>query len=192
MSARATIEFYQLKITLVGSKPPIWRRVRVPSSLDLAQLHQVIQISMGWENCHLHSFVQEKRGAEKRGRFSYLQIEDEEQVTLGETLKREGSRLGYLYDFGDGWRHEIRLEERAPFDPEQPPLQCVAGKRACPPEDVGGLGGYGHFLAALEDPNHPDHDEYREWAGEEFDPSTFDRDAVDRALARLFPKSRSL
>ena len=177
----------RLKITLVGSKPPIWRRVIVPVSLTLADLHWVIQIAMGWENSHLHDFdVSGKR---------FTEFEEDIQAGTGDStavtlrslkLNKEGRTFHYNYDFGDGWLHKIAVESSGPAeDPAQIPV-CVTGRRACPPEDCGGVHGYQFLLEAVSDPRHPEHEELSEWLDPEFDPEAFDAGQVNRTLGRVF------
>jgi hypothetical protein len=180
----------QLKISLINTKPPIWRRVIVPESMTLAELHWVIQIAMGWENAHLHEF---EVGGE---RYSKLDEFDEDidtgardstAVTLrGLKLNRKGRVFGYTYDFGDNWRHRIVVEELCPAG-HQPSLPvCVAGKRACPPEDSGGPGGYVIHLAVASDPDHPYFNDDAGWLDPEFDPEAFEMEPVNRSLNRGF------
>jgi hypothetical protein len=178
---------YQLKITLEGSRPPIWRRIHVPGDLTLATLHSVIQEVMGWQDSHLHQFIVGKSyyGNPSMDEISELKIKDERKVRLDRALSRPMQKIVYEYDFGDGWYHEILLEEiLEPQAGARYPV-CIAGKRACPPEDVGGIGGYANFLAAINDPDHEEHDEYLEWAGGEFDPEEFNLDRVNAILRRI-------
>ena len=97
----------------------------------------------------------------------------------------ENERFLYEYDFGDSWIHEILVEKILPPEPKKRYPVCLKGKRACPPEDVGGPWGYADFLEAIRDPDHPEHEEYLEWAGEDFDPEAFDLDEVNRALRKM-------
>lgn len=173
---------FALKVTLRGSKPPIWRRFLVPSSIALKQLHRCLQVVLGWTDSHLHLF--EARGVcygTPDPEFG-LALVSENKTTLGQVLHRPKDRMIYEYDFGDGWLHDIVLEERLPPGVGGPYPMVLAGKRACPPEDVGGIYGYRDFLEALADPNHPEHQDLIEWTGGVFDPEAFDVDAVNRAI----------
>jgi hypothetical protein len=177
-------QIYQLKITLRDSKPPIWRRVQVPADITLGRLHQVIQVAMGWSSSHLHQF--------RAGRDYYsdpeFQLDDarsERQVKLSKVAPREKSKLGYEYDFGDSWEHELLVEKILQPEPGARYPRCIAGKRACPPEDCGGIWGYAELLEALADPAHPEHDEQRELVGDELDPEAFDLDEVNQLLRQL-------
>jgi len=178
-------KIYQLKITLCDSKPPIWRRVLITSDRVFADLHVVIQLAMGWENSHLHDF-----SIGHGSRIGDVEFDDgfgdemldETETRLDRIFTREKQKVTYTYDFGDSWEHIILLEKILPFDAKTPIPQCVKGKRACPPEDCGGIWGYEEFLAAISDPSHPDHEGMRDWIGDEFDPEAFDLDETNRLL----------
>jgi hypothetical protein len=108
--------------------------------------------------------------------------DDEGRATLAEVAPKAGQTFTYLYDFGDGWEHNIKVEEiTAPKEGARYPV-CVAGKRAAPPEDCGGIWGYADFLEAIANPEHAQHDEMLEWVGGEFDPEWFDVDEVNVCL----------
>jgi hypothetical protein len=179
---------YQLKIKLPGSVPLIWRRVLVPSSLTMSKLHRVFQITMGWRDCHLHRFLID-------GVYYSAPVPDTDWEDVGETDYRRlrlsqlvpASRLTFLYeyDFGDGWVHEILVEKILEKEPGKHYPVCLEGKRACPPEDVGGLGGYGHFLNVMRNPNHLEYAFLSGWIGGAFDPAAFDLEAVNVALASI-------
>lgn len=180
-------QIYQIKITLKGSKPPIWRRVRVSGGITLNVLHDIIQATMGWWDAHLHQFA--------IGGTSYgmpypdlgfgVQMEDETQFWLDQVAPREGFKFTYEYDFGDSWYHDLLVERISAPTADLPHPLCLAGRRACPPEDVGGIWGYADFLEAIRDPDHPEHEGYLEWIGDEFDPEAFDLEEANRALRRL-------
>ena len=164
---------YQLRLTLRGTKPPIWRRLLVPGDTRLSRLHRILQWTMGWDDSHLHAFT---LGDTKLG--------SETRLTLEQVLPAEKGWLRYEYDFGDGWEHDILVEKLfAPQEGIRYP-RCLAGEGACPPEDIGGVWGYEEFLEALQDPKHERHEEFMEWAGE-FDPKVFNVDAVNAALLKL-------
>jgi hypothetical protein len=182
---------YQLKITLRNFRPPVWRRIQVPNG-SLGELHQIIQIAMGWTDSHLHEFI--VRGVhygpevpDQLGFSMDLDNEDEEGVRLSHFIR--GSRkvgLRYVYDFGDGWEHDIEFEQIIKREPKVEYPRCVAGARACPPEDVGGPWGYADFLDAIADPKHERHDDLMEWIGGEFDPEAFSADDVNEVLRQFF------
>lgn len=176
---------HRLKITLTGIRPPIWRRVLVASDITLAGLHDVIQAAMGWYDSHLHEF---EIGGQRYGNLSHFAGEDPEM--RNETLTRLATiapnakdRFGYMYDFGDSWQHDILVEAVLPPEPGASYPVCVTGKRACPPEDCGGVWGYVDLLEALADPANPDHADLTEWMGGPFDPAAFDLAECNRRLA---------
>ena len=180
-------EIYQLKITLKYIRPPIWRRVQVPSDITLARLNRIIQVAMGWYDSHLHQFIVGEKyyGVPSIDEFSELELKDERRARLKEVLSKLKKKIVYEYDFGDGWEHEILLEKIL-----QPELgvrypRCIGGARACPPEDCGGTGGYENLLAAIRDPRHEEHDEYLDWIGGEFDPEDFELAEFDTALRHI-------
>ncbi len=173
-----------LKITLRGTKPPIWRRLLAPAKMTLADLHDAIQAAMGWEGAHLHVF--EIDGRSYGDRASVDDVADENRLTLGGVLKSGVARFGYTYDFGDDWEHVITIEKTLPAAAGTVHPQCVAGKRACPPEDCGGPWAYQELLDILADPAHPERAERLEWLGEEFDPEDFSVVIANATLAARF------
>lgn len=144
------------------------------SSDTLEDLHVALQIVMGWTNSHLHEFSD---GRDRYGmsdeEFS-ADVRDEADFRLEQVFKREKDTLHYVYDFGDGWEHEVLFEKILPFDTGIVLPICLDGERACPMEDVGGPPGYEMFLEAIADPSHPEHDAMFEWCGGDFDPEHFD------------------
>jgi hypothetical protein len=178
-------EIYQLKITLSGVKPPIWRRVLVPCDLTLAHLHTVLQTAMGWENYHLHEFriVGLTIGASDPD--APRTLINEKKVRLLDVLGKVGAKGVYTYDFGDGWEHNIVVEKVLTPEPGVAYPVCVAGKRRGPPEDSGGPFGYENLLEILGDPKHKEHKTMREWIGDDIDPDAFSVDDVNQRLALL-------
>lgn len=181
---------YQLKITLRGIRPPIWRRVQVSSDYTLADLHQVIQVSMDWGDCHLHSFTihGEEYGMPMDDDFGFsdMEMNDETQVKLSKIIPGEKFKFSYLYDFGDSWEHEILVEKVLPPDPDVKYPICIKATRACPPEDCGGPWGYPDFLEAVQNKKHPDHEEMLDWVGGSFDPEAANLDEINADLKRGF------
>jgi len=177
---------YQIQISLNGSRPKIWRRLLIPSTLLLPDFHTVIQISMGWENDHLYQFA--------KGRTFYSPedyISDEmnnkeyEEIKISDLLKKEKDKILYEYDFGDSWRHDIILEKILPLDDKLNNPICINGKMTCPPEDCGGIWGYANLLKILKQPGHEEYEDYLSWVGTDFDPSSFDKEAVNKVLKRF-------
>lgn len=176
-------------VVLADTDPLVWRRIVVPASCTFWGLHVAIQDAMGWEDYHLHEFrVVDPRS----GTVASLGIPDpdgpadpdRQSVAAGweafplDYLSGGASPMEYVYDFGDDWQHAVVFEdyEHAEDGPAEP--RCLAGAGACPPEDVGGPGGYARFLVIMADPEHPQHAEYLEWVGGPFDPEEFSPDEV--------------
>jgi yecA family protein len=186
MSSDTHSATYQLKVTLRNSNPAIWRRLLVPASMNLEDLHHTLQIVMGWENEHLHEFLHGKR------RYGMADVEFEEDILdeleygVGDLLSKERDALTYLYDFGDSWEHEVLLEKVLPAQVDAELPSCTDGAGACPPEDVGGVYGYERLLEILHQPDHEEYEEALEWTGEDFDPRRFDKEEINTAL-RHFP-----
>ncbi len=178
---------YQIKVTLVGSKPPIWRRILIAGTTTLSQLHNILQITMGWSNSHLHLF--------KVGEQIYSDQEYDEDIEYGtksekryrlEQIAPEGGfRFRYEYDFGDSWEHALLVEKILPAEKGKRYPVCLAGKRACPPEDVGGIWGYEELLGAIADPGNKENRELLDWIGGKFNPEAFDMNKVNESLSHL-------
>lgn len=161
----------RLKITLLHTK--VWREVLVPANFTLAKLHTVIQFSMGWEDCHLHNFSAGR--AELSGK-----------VALSQIFSRAGAKILYTYDFGDRWSHEVKLVGHSNAAEETSVPSCTDGKLACPPEDCGGVPGYEELCDLMARTDLDEEEQERvDWAGD-WSPLDFDRDAVNRALAKKF------
>ena len=164
--------------------PTIWRRLLVPGEVELSKVHGMFQAAMGWEDRHLHRF--------EIGDHAYVadDIEldgdeiDEDSVLLAEVIEQP-MRFAYLYDFGDGWAHEVVVESIQPLPTALKFAVCLDGQRACPPEDCGGVGGFTEFLQAMSDPGHRDHDHYAGWIGRPFDPEEFSVAATNARLQRV-------
>ncbi|MBN1942202.1 MAG: plasmid pRiA4b ORF-3 family protein [Phycisphaerae bacterium] len=240
------LKVYEIRITLNGSKPPIWRKVAVSSDITLGELHEVIQIAMGWTNSHMHQFILQSKNpkpvqqkqpnstvtVEKKvielpdGRKGYvistkpcddsvtpkpvesalpwfntsarnfvtkttpwgdpteMEGEDEKTVTLGEVCPKVKSKLIYEYDFGDDWEHTIEVQKIVTPEPAGKYPICLSGKKACPPEDCGGIWGYYEMLDAVGNPKHDSHKEMIEWIGDHFDSDAFDLEEVNAILAK--------
>jgi len=175
---------YQIKVTLNDSKPPIWRRILVADTTTLLELHDIVQTAMGWMNCHLHHFIinDEFYGSPEGDAFGDMGTKNEARYMLNQFVNREGFRFRYEYDFGDGWLHGLIVEKILPAEKGVNHPLCIAGKRACPPEDVGGVWGYEDFLKTISNPEHPEYAEMREWVGGDFEPERFNLNAVNAGL----------
>lgn len=174
---------YQLKITLKGIKPPIWRRVLVPETATLNDLHEIVQVAMGWDDSHLHQFEIGKQRYSEPSRDEFDDCIDETRTRLDDVILPKMKFL-YEYDFGDDWIHEITVEKKLEDD-ERVGAFCTGGERACPPEDCGGIWGYEEKLETLADPTCADYEELVEWIGPEFDPEAFDLEAVNKQLIKI-------
>ena len=175
---------FQLRVTLDDVAPAIWRRVLIPAGYTLDRVHRVIQYAMGWQDCHLHSFEIDGEQYGEPDPDGDLALLDEIDYRLDD-VTRVGTRLRYTYDFGDWWEHDVLVEDARDADPLVRYPVCVAGERACPPEDVGGPEGYEEFIAALTDPHHPRHIVMWDWIGRPYDPAEFDADRASTLLRRL-------
>jgi Plasmid pRiA4b ORF-3-like protein len=175
---------YQLKIILSDTEPPIWRRFQIDPTITLERLHDFLAIVMGWEGWeHMHGFYTPGPPKRFRGReLSPIEEEDEARVRLADILKMPKEWIKYVYDFGDNWEHVILLEKVAEGPSSSQLPIVIAGERACPPEDVGGVGGYEQLLWARKHPEDPEAGERVEWFGADFDPEAFDIDAVNHRL----------
>ena len=176
---------YQLRISLIGSKPEIWRRILVSGNTTLAKLHNIIQELMSWEDDHLHEFVFGGEYYTRPHPDDLMPSEDEKRFRLYDVAPKEGLKFLYTYDFGDDWQHEIFIEKIQEEDARfvGKPV-CIGGENAGPPEDIGGIYGYYETLKAIKDKRHPEHEEVKEWLGD-FDPKAFNIDLVNRILSRI-------
>ena len=173
---------YQLKITLLGIQPEIWRRFVVPSDTTLADLHEVIQSVMGWTDSHMHHFF-DKKNYYMPSAFCDDDELPEETHTLEMIAPRKGSKFRYLYDFGDSWEHEIVVENVNFSSLDWPhPICCIEGERACPPDDCGGIYGYYDFCEAMAYSNHPEHEELKESFGGIYVPDFWDMEETNTAF----------
>lgn len=171
-------EIYQIKVSLKGIRPPIWRRFLVLSNIKLDEFHDVLQCVMGWTDSHLHAFVT------KDSIYSLPEpdadyAKDETKVKLCSLLRLPGDKLRYDYDFGDNWEHDVLLEKILPFTPQQALPYCLKGKRACPPEDCGGIWGYPAMLEIIINPEHEEYQDLIDWLPEGFDPEFFDAQEIN-------------
>jgi len=172
---------WQFKVSLKEIQPLIWRRIQVPASYTFWDLHVAIQDAMGWQDYHLHEFTIYNPKTRELERIGIADDEAEAESYGGRLLPGWEERISsyfstqnptadYLYDFGDDWQHLVTLEESLPRNASVRYPVCVAGERACPPEDCGGVSGYAEFLEAIADPRHPEHKSMLKWVGGSFGP----------------------
>jgi len=183
---------YQLKVTLMETDPPIWRRLIVPGDTTLARLDRIIQAAMGWTNSHLHTFT--VGGVVYAQPSPEWEVEDEGRVRLADVAREEGEAFVYEYDLGDSWRHQVLVEEVVVEAGEARGPRCLGGERACPPEDSGGVDGYYEKLLTLSDPDNDEYESTKIWVesmtGGPFDPDAFDVAAANRAIEALRVRRR--
>lgn len=175
---------YQIKVTLNDSKPSIWRRILVEDTTKLSKLHDILQIVMGWDDYHLHMFTINEQiyGNPEDDEYGDMGTKNEVRFRLNQLVGHERFKFRYEYDFGDSWLHDLIVEKILPVVEGMRYPECIAGKRACPPEDSGGVGGYEEILEARANSKHPHHREYKQWIGEHFDPEHFDLNEVNERL----------
>lgn len=182
---------YRFKITLLGTAPVIWRRIET-KDVTLGQLHELIQTAMGWTNSHLHQFeiagtyyIDQRLLMDDRDDLDTI---DYSGMRVSDLVHEHGKklRIGYVYDFGDDWRHEVVLEAITEAESGVRYPRCTDGKRACPPEDIGGVYGFVDYVAAITNPKHPEHEELLEWGGP-FDPAEFDAKQSTRRMKKGLP-----
>jgi hypothetical protein len=180
---------FQLKISLAFSNPLIWRRIQVPGETSLGRLHNILQLCMGWSDLHAHRFlvgkvfyapsygvdILEKTGERDESEFRLAALETDMKWCFT-----------YIYDFGDGWEHEIELEETMPGGTDRNHPVLLAGEGACPPENVGGVPGFEEFLTIINTPRHAQHKRIAEWYGaDHFDPAYLDMKKINTVLKRI-------
>ena len=182
------IPIYQLKIVLLDIDPPIFRILQIKGNANLGKLHDYIQGSMGWNDCHLHEFkIKDQRYQAEEQMYDDIDspdMHDEKDYRINKLLQ-EGDSFIYIYDYGDCWEHEIFVEKIIPPEDGVHYPICTYGERACPPEDCGGSCGYEQLLAILKDPKHEEYEDYSEWVGEDFDPDKFDLEKTSRVVSNI-------
>ncbi len=176
---------YQIKVTLEDISPPIWRRIQVTNDITLRKLHRILQIILGWYDYHLHEFIIDNIHYGQPDPDSMFEVKTEKNVKLTKVVSGEGAKFTYIYDFGDYWRHKILIEKILPLEPNKQYPICLKGKRAGPPEDCGGAGGYYDFLEAIQNPENPEHEDMLEWVGGSFDPEAFDINEINQELEKI-------
>ena len=171
---------YQFKISLKGVEKPIWRRIQVPENYTFWDLHVAIQDSMGWVDYHLHSFTLKNPVTGEKEEIGIPSDDFFDEMPMLPGWKEKISKwfstnkkAGYVYDFGDGWSHEVKLEKILPREEKVKYPRCIEGERACPPEDCGGIGGYDNLLEIISNPAHEEYEEMMEWLGGRYDPEAF-------------------
>jgi hypothetical protein len=181
---------YQLRVSLVGSKPEIYRKFQVEDKISLYALHNVLQIVMNWTNAHLHMF---DINGKKYSMPDYMEeadaaaekFADEQDIILADLNLSENSTFKYIYDIGDNWDHTVVVEKISDKESGKKYPRCTEGKMACPPEDCGGIEEYYEMLKAFKDPKHEEHEDIVEWLGDDFDPEEFDIEDTNDFLSEV-------
>lgn len=181
-------QVFQFKIELDEITPKIWRRIQVPSEYNFWDLHVAIADSMGWLDYHLHHFA--IRGKGKRNvvhigipdfdrTYELQEVYPGWEIWMMAYFNDLGVEAKYLYDYGDGWEHKVKLEGYMYREKGIKYPICIGGECACPPEDCGGVTGYYNVLETLSDSDHFDHEDMRTWVGKDWEPERFNRDGVN-------------
>lgn len=180
----------QLKISLRGTNPPIWRRVQVEKTITFEGLHEVIQIAMGWTNSHLHEFnlpgIRIGQPLDELDDDFNDGLMDEAMITLESVLTDRKQTFDYTYDFGDSWDHTLLVEKQLAGEASIAYPICIGGKLNCPPEDCGGIPGFYQLLDIINNKRHPERQEMLEWLGGVYDAQQFDQQEVNQQLAAHF------
>ena len=187
------VTVYQMRVSLVDIDPPIWRRFQVTSDRTLHRLHLILQAVMEWDDYHLYEFTIDGVPYGKPDDEYEPDMKQARRYRLSDVIHSEGQRITYVYDFGDEWEHEIVVEEMHRLEPDGLYPVCLAGKRASPPEDCGGVTGYYDMLEILGDPEHEEHEDMVLWArrdGRDYDPEDCNLKSINRELRYHWQKRR--
>jgi Plasmid pRiA4b ORF-3-like protein len=176
---------WQLKIELLDVSPKVWRRVVVPETIALGELHRALQVTLGWRDTHPHEFIigGKRYGSSPAPMAAKFRQLNEARARLGRALGSDIRCFDYIYDFCDDWHHVVIVEDRRLSGAGL--IYCSGGQNACPPEDIGSARGYARFLASRSDPVQANQTLYPVWTNGHFDPSQFDLDTVNSALSKL-------
>ena len=174
----------QLHVELQHITPAIWRRLVVSADITLDVLHDILQVSLGWTNSHLHDFQVGDARFGMADVAEELLVVDERAAPLG-AVACDGATFIYQYDYGDSWEHAVTVEGIAEPTTQAAVVECLGGARACPPEDCGGVPGYESLLRVLADPADEEHRDMKRWVGRGYDPEKFDLDKVNKKLRTI-------
>ncbi|MCB9228486.1 MAG: plasmid pRiA4b ORF-3 family protein [Deltaproteobacteria bacterium] len=165
-------------ISIIGTDPLVWRKVRLSNHMTLNDLHWAIQGAFGWENAHLHAFYV------NTGRISGNEMDDLDDpdgdentdsngISIHDLIEQREKKFTYEYDFGDSWHHEIKIVGTEPLETPMKVPECIDGERCCPPEDCGGVWGFENFLEVMADPSHEEYADMKDWYGRRFNAEKF-------------------
>jgi hypothetical protein len=184
--AKLTALQAQLRIELEGVAPLVWRRILVPENITLPKLHGALLHAMGWLGGHVHEYeIARLRYGLPDPDWPDPELNDERRVRLKPLIETGLRRFVYIYDLGDNWEHIVTVEDLVVPAPNLPPVRCLAGENACPPEDVGSADGYASFLEIIGDPAHEEYAHMLKWVGGSFDPTAFSLDDINERLAEI-------
>ena len=188
-------EIIQLKISLTHSKPLIWRQILIHKDITFFELHHIIQIVMGWGSYHLYEFklegyrIGEVDEEEKNNGYGSDEVLDSTTIKISDVVTQSKDIINYLYDFGDGWKHRLKVEKFHGIDKVLNYPTCIDGQMNCPPEDCGGIGSFYHCIDILKDKKHPDHKEVNLWFNKKYNPEQFDKEKINRKLKKFAQSS---
>jgi len=174
----------RLRVAIDDVAPAVVRRVEVPLTMRLDDLHFVLQIAIGWQNCHPFEFRFGDRAWGLVDRDAESNPLPAEGATLAE-FHALGRSFKYGYVFGEDWQHTVEIEAVAPAEPGVVYPRLVEAHGRCPPADIGGAAGYEVYVSAIADPRHPLHETMVEFDDPEFDPAKVDAAALAKNLANL-------
>ena len=148
---KAATTVHRVKVSLYGAKPPVWRRLEIPSAMPLDLVHEVMQVAFDWEGYHLHAFETACGEFGVPDDDDWSERKDEATAALAQVAAAERAKVVYSYDFGDDWRHDIVVEKIIPAEPGVAYPRCTGGRRAAPPEDCGGIWAFNEDQADQDD-----------------------------------------
>jgi len=174
-----------LRLAIVGTQPRVWRRLLVRDTMWLSRLHDSIQVVFDWFDYQTHVFALDDLRFGNPVKSDDMIVEDDRDVTLADLNLANRDRMTYEYLFGEGWKVDVRVEKTVTAAKGVQLPSCVAGERAGPPEDCGGLESFHDMLACLKEPDSDLGKEWLAWLGPEYDPSDFDLEKANMALRKL-------
>ena len=185
-------QYYEFEVSLLHIKPRIWRRFLLRETATFAELHDAIQDAFGWEQCHLWDFREPGRRGEPIAGVPVddgwgTKTPDGKRIKLSRFFSADqpGAKCIYVYDFGDDWEHDVKMR-KVVADSAKFKRRLLAGSRACPPEDCGGVPGYFQMVDIVQTRKDPDEDDpegLAEWLGD-WDPERFGLEAAQKAFDR--------
>jgi hypothetical protein len=176
---------YSLRLNVVSCEPRIWRRLLVRESMWLSRLHDTIQVAFDWFDYQTHVFALDELRFGNPLKRDDLVVEDDRDVALADLDLEHRERFSYVYHFGEGWQVDIKVEKSGPLEKGLHYPLCIAGDRAGPPEDCGGIEAFHDMLACIKEPHTELGREWLEWLGPDYDPIECDLEKINKALKKL-------